>query len=83
MPKGLRRFEGFDDQVISLYARGMTMAEIQGHIKDLYKTEVSKELISTITDEVIDEVNKWQNRCLDRGGPKKLDRWKRINSDIK
>ena len=41
------------------------MAEIQGHIKDLYKTEVSKELISTITDEVIDEVNKWQNRCLD------------------
>ena len=65
VPKGLRRFEGFDDQVISLYARGMTMAEIQGHIKDLYKTEVSKELISTITDEVIDEVNKWQNRCLD------------------
>ena len=69
MPKGLRRFEGFDDQVISLYARGMTMAEIQGHIKDLYKTEVSKELISTITDEVIDEVNKWQNRCLDRVYP--------------
>ena len=65
VPKGLRRFEGFDDQVISLYGRGMTMAEIQGHLEELYQTEVSKELISTITDGVIEEVRKWQNRSLD------------------
>lgn len=65
IPKGLRRFAGFDDKVISLYARGMTMGEIQGHLEEIYHTEVSKELISTITDAVIEEVSKWQNRSLD------------------
>jgi putative transposase len=69
LPKGVRRFSGFDDAVISLYARGMTMSEIQGHLEELYHTEVSKELISTITDGVIDEVVKWQNRVLDRAYP--------------
>ena len=49
----------------SLYARGMTTAEIQGHLEDIYKVEVSKDLISTVTDEVLEEVNRWQNRVLD------------------
>lgn len=65
IPKGVRRFAGFDDKVISLYGRGMTMSEIQGHLEEIYHTEVSKELISTVTDGVIEEVNKWQNRSLD------------------
>lgn len=69
LPKGVRRFSGFDDAVISLYARGMTMGEIQGHLEEIYSTEVSKELISTITDGVMDEVVKWQNRILDRVYP--------------
>ena len=42
MPKGLRRIEGFDDQVISMYARGMTMSEIQGHLEEIYHVNVSK-----------------------------------------
>lgn len=66
IPKGIRRFKGFDDQVISLYARGLTTSEIQGHIEEIYSTEVSKDLISTITDGVIEEVNNWQTRSLDR-----------------
>ena len=49
VPKGLRRIEGFDDQVISMYARGMTMSEIQGHLEEIYHVNVSKDLISTIT----------------------------------
>jgi len=65
VPKGVRRFAGFDDKVISLYGRGMTMSEIQGHLEEIYHTEVSKELISTVTDGVIEEVSKWQNRSLD------------------
>jgi putative transposase len=65
LPKGVRRFSGFDDKVISLYARGMTMSEIQGHLEEIYQTEISKDLISTITDGVIDEVTRWQNRLLD------------------
>ena len=65
IPKGIRRFSGFDDKVISLYSRGMTMSEIQGHLEEIYHTEVSKELISTVTDGVIEEVTKWQNRSLD------------------
>ena len=65
LPKGVRRFSGFDDKVISLYARGMTMSEIQGHLEEIYQTEISKDLISTITDGVIEEVTRWQNRPLD------------------
>lgn len=65
IPKGIRRFNGFDDQVISLYARGLTVAEIQGHLKEIYHTDVSKDLISTITDGVLEEVIAWQNRTLD------------------
>ena len=65
VPKGVRRFTDFDDKVISLYARGMTMSEIQGHLEEIYQTEVSKELISTVTDGVLEEVIRWQNRPLE------------------
>jgi len=60
-----RRLPGFDDQVIGMYARGMTVREIQGHLGELYGLEVSPELISTITDEVMAEVAEWQARSLD------------------
>jgi transposase-like protein len=63
--KGQTRFDGFDDKVLSLYARGMTVREIQGHLIELYGTEVSPDLISRVTDAVLDEVREWQNRPLD------------------
>ena len=63
--KGQRRLEGFDDKVLSLYARGMSMREIQGHLEELYGTQVSPELISTVTDAVMEEVRSWQNRPLE------------------
>jgi putative transposase len=69
IPKGLRRFNGFDEKVISLYSRGMTVSEIRGHLEEIYQTEVSGDLISTITDGVLEEVTRWQNRCLDRVYP--------------
>ena len=60
-----RRLPGFDDHVIGMYARGMTVREIQGHLLEIYGLEVSPQLISTITDEVLDEVAQWQARPLD------------------
>ncbi len=57
--------EFFDDAVLSLYSRGMTTREIQGHLHDIYNTEVSPSLISRVTDAVLDEVSAWQNRELD------------------
>jgi putative transposase len=63
--KHQRRMPGFDDHVISMYARGMSVREIQAHLLELYGTEVSPDLISTITDEVIDEVTQWQQRPLE------------------
>jgi putative transposase len=63
--KGQTRFDGFDDKILSLYARGMTVREIQGHLAELYGTEVSPDLISRVTDAVVDEVREWQNRPLD------------------
>jgi putative transposase len=62
-------FDGFDDKIISMYARGMTVREIQGHLKELYGTEVSPDLISRVTDAVLDEVKGWQNRPLDAVWP--------------
>lgn len=67
--KGQRRLEGFDEKVISLYARGMSMREIQGHLEELYATSVSPELISTVTEAVMEEVRAWQNRPLDSHYP--------------
>ena len=65
IPKGQRRLPGFDDKIISLYARGMTTREIQGHLKELYGVEVSPTLISNVTDAVLEEVSSWQRRPLD------------------
>ncbi len=63
--KGQRRFDGFDDHIISLYARGMSCRQIQAHLQEIYGTEVSPDLISTVTDGVIDVVRAWQSRPLD------------------
>jgi putative transposase len=60
-----RRFPGFDDKVISMYARGMSTREIQGHLQELYGIDVSPDLISTVTDAVLDEIAEWQNRPLE------------------
>jgi putative transposase len=65
VPKGATRLDGFDDKVISLYARGLTVREIQGHLRELYQVEVSPDLIPRVTDAVLDEVTAWQNRPLD------------------
>lgn len=62
-------FDGFDDKIISLYARGMTVREIQGHLQELYGVEVSPDLISRVTSAVLDEVKAWQNRPLDAVWP--------------
>lgn len=59
------RFEGFDDKIISLYARGLSVREIKQHLEEIYQVEVSPGLISTVTDEVIDEVRAWQDRPLE------------------
>lgn len=69
IPKGQTRFEGFDDKILSLYARGMTVREIQGHLTEVYGVEVSPDLISRATDAVLDEVREWQNRPLDQVYP--------------
>jgi putative transposase len=63
--KGQRRLAGFDDKVLSLYARGMTTREIQGHLHELYGVEVSPTLISRVTDTVLEDVRAWQGRPLD------------------
>ncbi|MEQ9487948.1 MAG: IS256 family transposase [Alphaproteobacteria bacterium] len=60
-----RRFPEFDDKIVSMYARGMTVREIRGHLEDLYGIDVSPDLISTVTDAVLEEVGEWQNRPLD------------------
>ena len=65
VPKGERRLDGFDDRILSLYARGMTVREIQAHLHELYRVEVSPDLISRVTDAVLEEVREWQNRPLD------------------
>jgi len=63
--KGQTRFDGFDDKIISMYARGMTCREIRAHLQEIYGVEVSPDLVSTVTDSVIDEVRTWQSRPLD------------------
>ena len=60
-----RRLPGFDDKVMSMYARGMTVREIQGHLAELYGIDVSPDLISAVTDAILDEIAEWQNRPLE------------------
>src|SRR5688572_9991277 len=63
--KGQTRFTGFDDKILSMYARGMTTRDIQSHLQEIYGVEVSPGLISTVTEAVAEEVKSWQNRPLD------------------
>jgi putative transposase len=65
VPKHQTRWNGFDDKILSLYARGMTVREIQAHLQEMYAAEVSPSLISSVTDAVVDEVKAWQARPLD------------------
>jgi putative transposase len=65
VPKGQTRFEGFDDKILSLYARGMTTRQIQQHLEEIYQVEVSPSLISSVTDAIADEVKAWQSRPPD------------------
>ena len=67
--KGQKRFEGFDEKIIAMYARGMTVREIQGFLLDHYRVEVSADFISTVTDSVLEAVVEWQNRPLERSYP--------------
>ena len=67
--KGQRRFTGFDDKILSMYARGMSTREIQGHLEEIYKVDVSPTLISNVTEEVMEEVKSWQSRPLDEVYP--------------
>jgi putative transposase len=69
VPKGTTRFAGFDDKILSLYARGMTTREIQGHLEEMYQVEVSPTLISNVTEAVIEEVKAWQSRPVDEVYP--------------
>jgi transposase-like protein len=65
IPKHERRFTGFDQKIIAMYARGMTIREIQGYLLEIYGTEVSAEFISKVTEEVSGEIMAWQNRPLE------------------
>lgn len=65
IPKHERRFTGFDQKIIAMYARGMTVREIQGYLLEMYGTQVSPEFISKVTDEVMAEVTAWQSRPLE------------------
>jgi len=65
LPKHQTRFTGFDDKIVSLYARGMTTREIEGHLKEIYGVEVSPALVSQVTEAVNEEVKRWQSRALE------------------
>lgn len=65
LPKNQTRFEGFDDKILSLYARGMTTRDIQAQLQELYNVDVSPTLISNVTESVLEEVKTWQSRSLD------------------
>ena len=67
--KGQSRIDGVDDKIIGLYAAGLSVRDIQAHLEDLYGLRVSPDLISRVTDAVLDEVREWQHRALDRMYP--------------
>jgi transposase-like protein len=69
VPKNARRLSGFDEQVLALYARGMTVRDIRSYLAKMYGTEVSPDLISKVTDAVSDEITAWQSRPLDAVWP--------------
>jgi putative transposase len=63
--KGQTRIDGLDDKIIAMYARGMSVRDIRGHLEELYGLEVSPDLISRVTDAILDEVKEWRSRALD------------------
>ena len=65
LKKNQTRWTGFDDKILSMYARGMTTREIQGHLEEMYQVEVSPSLISEVTEGVMEEARAWQNRPLE------------------
>lgn len=65
VPKHQRQFNGFDDKILSMFARGMSTRDIQQHLEEIYGVDVSPELISRVTDAVLDELRAWQSRPLD------------------
>lgn len=65
VPKHQRRFEGFDERIIAMYGRGMSVRDIQAHLRELYGVEVGHDLISRVTDAVLDDVREWQSRPLE------------------
>ncbi len=67
--KHQRSFKGFDDKILSMYARGMSVRDIQAHLAEIYGTEVSPDLISSVTNAVVEEVQAWQARPLDAVWP--------------
>jgi putative transposase len=67
--KGQTRLEGFNDRVVALYARGMTTRDIRAHLREMYDVDVSPDLISRVTDGVLEELQEWQSRPLDQVCP--------------
>src|SRR5439155_14007990 len=65
VPKHQRRFDGFDGRIVAMYARGMSVRDIQAHLAELYGVEVGHDLISRVTDAVLDDVREWQARPLE------------------
>lgn len=65
IPKSQRHFDGFDDKILAMYSRGMSVRDIQKTLQEIYDVDVSPDLISRVTDAVFDEVNTWQNRALE------------------
>jgi putative transposase len=63
--KGQRRFEGFDDKILALYARGLSTRDVEAHLAEIYGVKVGRDLISRVTDAVIEDVREWQQRPLD------------------
>src|SRR5205823_8203291 len=63
--KGQRRFQGFDDKILALYSRGLSTRDIEAHLAELYGVNVGRDLISRVTDAVMEDVREWQQRPLD------------------
>src|SRR5436190_17391619 len=63
--KGQRRFQGFDDKILALYSRGLSTRDIEAHLAEIYGVKVGRDLISRVTDAVMDDVREWQQRPLD------------------
>jgi putative transposase len=78
VPKHARRLEGFNERIIALYGRGMTVRDIQAHLTEMYDVEVSPELISKVTDAGLEDAREWQNRAPGTGLRRDLPRRDRV-----